>query len=157
METALIVLGAFAVFVGFVGCVAPLIPGPIVGFCGLLCLLATEGHRPSAWVLVTMGALIVAVTVADYVVPALGAKRFNCTRWGTTGCFVGTVAGMFFVPLGLVVGPFLGAFVGELISGRSLRLAVRGGVGALLGFLSGVFIKVVACIALAVCFVLCVV
>lgn len=155
MELALTILGALAIVVAFVGCVVPVIPGPVIGFGGLLCLLATP-HPPSVLMLVAMGLLIAVVTVADYVVPAMGARRFNCTRWGTTGCFVGTLVGVFFFPVGLVAGPFLGAFVGELIAGRPVHAAAQGGVGALLGFLSGVFIKVLACVALAACFVFCV-
>lgn len=155
METAVIIAGALAILIGFVGCVVPMIPGPIVGFVGLLCLLVTKENCPSTLMLVAMGALVAVVTVADYVVPAMGAKRFDCTRWGTTGCFIGTIVGMFFFPVGLVAGPFLGAFLGELIAGRSVSAAIRGGIGALLGFLSSVFIKVLACVGLAVCFVFC--
>ena len=154
MSIALTILGALALLVGFIGCVVPLIPGPFVGFCGLLCLLLTP-RPPSTAMLVVMGVLVAVVTVVDYVVPAMGAKRFDCTRWGTTGCFIGTIVGMFFFPVGLVAGPFLGAFLGELIAGRSVSAAIRGGIGALLGFLSGVFIKVLACVGLAVCFVFC--
>ena len=155
MSLALTILGALALLVGFIGCVVPLIPGPFVGFCGLLCLLLTP-RPPSTAMLVVMGVLVAVVTVVDYVVPAMGAKKFHCTRWGTTGCFIGTIVGMFFLPLGLVLGPFLGAFVGELVAGRTADAAARGGFGALLGFLSGVFIKFLVCVCMAAYFVMCV-
>lgn len=149
---AMVAVGVALLMLGFVGCVVPVLPGPILGYCALLALMPTS-HCPSTTMLVVMGLAVVVVTVADYVVPLLGAKTFQCTRWGTVGCFVGTIAGMAFFPVGLVLGPFLGAFLGELIAGRSSAAAARGGVGALLGFLAGVFMKIVVCLALAAAFV----
>ena len=152
MTLAWTIAGIVLLALGFVGCVVPVLPGPILGYCGLLALVPTE-RCPSTAVLVTMGVVVAVVTVADYLVPALGAKKFDCSRWGTWGCFVGTLVGLFFVPLGLLLGPFLGALVGELIAGKAVSAAVRGGFGALLGFLSGVFLKIACCVVLAFAFV----
>ena len=147
MTIALSILAGLLLLIGFVGCVVPILPGPIIGYCGLLALIPTE-KCPSTPVLVTMGLLVAAVTIADYVVPAIGAKKFNCSRWGTVGCFVGTIVGLFFVPVGILLGPFLGAFLGELIAMKPIGAALKGGLGAFLGFLSGVFLKILACVAM---------
>ena len=148
MTIALSILAGLLLLIGFVGCVVPVLPGPIIGYCGLLALIPTE-KCPSTPVLVTMGLLVAAVTIADYVVPAIGAKKFNCSRWGTVGCFVGTIVGLFFVPIGILLGPFLGAFLGELIAMKPIGAALKGGAGAFLGFLSGVFLKILACAAMS--------
>ena len=153
MTIALSILAGLLLLIGFVGCVVPVLPGPIIGYCGLLALIPTE-KCPSTLVLVTMGLVVAAVTIADYVVPAIGAKKFNCSRWGTFGCFVGTIVGLFFVPIGILVGPFLGAFLGELIAMKSIATALKGGFGAFLGFLSGVFLKILACIAMTFIYVM---
>ena len=153
MTIALSILAGLLLLIGFVGCVVPVLPGPIIGYCGLLALIPTE-RCPSTLVLVTMGLVIAAVTVADYVVPAIGAKKFNCSRWGTIGCFVGTIVGLFFVPIGILLGPFLGAFLGELIAMKPIGAALKGGVGAFLGFLSGVFLKILACAAMSTVFIM---
>lgn len=153
MAIALSILAGLLLLVGFVGCVVPVLPGPIIGYCGLLALIPTE-KCPLTPVLVTMGLVVAAVTVADYVVPAIGAKKFNCSRWGTFGCFVGTIVGLFFVPFGILLGPFLGAFCGELIARKPFGAALKGGFGAFLGFLSGVFLKLLACAAMTAVFVL---
>ena len=58
------------------------------------------------------------------------------------------LAGLFFVPVGILLGPFLGAFLGELIARKPVGAALKGGFGAFLGFLSGVFLKILACIAM---------
>ena len=153
MMIALLIFAGLLLLIGFVGCVVPVLPGPIIGYCGLLALIPTE-KSPSALVLVTMGLVVAAVTVADYVVPAIGAKKFNCSRWGTVGCFVGTIVGLFFVPIGILVGPFLGAFLGELIAMKPIGAALKGGLGAFLGFLSGLFLKILACVAMTFVYVM---
>ena len=153
MTIALSILAGILLLIGFVGCVVPVLPGPVIAYCGLLTLILTE-KCPSTLVLVTMGLVVAAVTVADYIVPAIGAKKFNCSRWGTVGCFAGTIIGFFFVPIGILLGPFLGAFLGELIARKPVGAALKGGLGAFLGFLSGVFLNLLACVAMAVVFVL---
>ncbi len=49
----------------------------------------------------------------------------------------------FFPPIGLIVGPFVGAFVGELIAGKDKNVAFRSGLGSFLGFVAGTMMKLV--------------
>lgn len=154
MSITLAIVGGVLVVCGVVACVVPVLPGPIVSFCGLLCLIPTS-HTPSVATLIAFGVVTVIATALDYIVPALGAKKFQCSKWGTWGCVVGTIVGVFFFPIGLLLGPFLGAFLGELIAGRKPLQAAKGGFGAFLGFLSGVFIKLVACVAMLAYFIHC--
>ena len=149
-----LIIGGVLGTVGLMGCIIPVIPGPIVTYCGLLCLIPTM-HSPSVGTLSIYGGVTILVTALDYVVPALGAKRFNCSKFGTWGCVIGTLIGVFFFPVGLLLGPFCGAFVGELIARKPVRAAAFGGLGAFLGFLSGVCIKVVACVIMLVCYIRC--
>lgn len=154
MGGVLLVLSGVLVACGAVACVIPVLPGPIVSFCGLLCLIPTM-RSPSATTLAVFGIVTAVATALDYVVPMLGARRLQCSKWGTWGCVVGTFAGTFFFPVGLLLGPFLGAFLGELIAGRKALQAAKGGWGALLGFLAGAVVKLAACVAMIVCFVRC--
>ena len=138
------VLGAACLLAGYVGCVVPVVPGILCSYCALLALLPTS-HAPSATKLVAGAAIAVVAVVLDCFVPALGAKKFKCSGWGVFGCMVGTVVGVFFAPLGIVVGPFAGAVAGELVAGKAAHEAIRGGFGALLGFLFGVVLKLSVC------------
>lgn len=151
MEYVWLTVGWVLVVAGIVGCVVPVLPGPVLSLCAILCLLPTA-HAPAAGTLALLGALTAVATVLDYVVPAFGAKKFKCSRLGVTGCFVGTVVGLFFFPLGLLLGPFLGAVAGELLAGKSAGKSIYGGVGAFLGFLAGVFLKLAACSLMAIWF-----
>ena len=154
MTIVYLILSGLFLIAGVIGCFVPVIPGPVVAYCGLLCL-APLSHSPSVVTLSLFGVLTLIVMVLDYVIPAIGAKRFNCSRFGTWGCFIGTLIGVLFFPFGLLLGPFSGAFVGELIAHKPVREAVLGGIGAFLGFLSGVCIKVVACILMLVYYIRC--
>jgi uncharacterized protein YqgC (DUF456 family) len=151
MTLLFVSLGFVLMALGFLGCVAPVLPGPVLCYAAVLCLVPTD-TAPSVPVLVTGGLLTAAVTLADSLVPVLGAKLFACSRRGLWGCALGTFAGLFFFPVGLLAGPFLGAFLGELAAGKTAAAALKGGVGALLGFLAGTLLKLVLCLALAVVF-----
>lgn len=152
IDWTLVTLSVVLLVAAFVGCVVPCVPGPLLGWCALLAIAFSRFAIPIAWLVVACVAMIV-VTVLDYVVPVYGAKKFNCSRWGILGCTVGTIVGMFFLPLGILVGPFTGAALGELIAGRTMGSALKGGFGAFLGFLSGVFLKLCAVCAFTGLFV----
>ena len=146
MSAALLSVAIVLMLVGLVGCVIPIVPGPLLAYCGLLCMIPTS-KAPSFLAIVVFGLAALVVTVLDYVVPALGAKRFKCSKYGTWGCAIGTFVGIFFFPLGILLGPFCGAVVGELLARKRAAEAIWGGFGAFLGFLSGVLMKIVFCAA----------
>lgn len=134
---------------GIAGCFIPAIPGPLLSYCGVLCLLAV-GDPPSMTMLIALGSATAIVSILDYAIPVMGAKYFKCSKAGAFGAAVGTFAGLFFLPYGLILGPFLGAFVVELAVKKSAEKAAMGGVGALLGFLAGTLVKTVFCVAMLV-------
>lgn len=136
---------------GLLGCVIPVIPGPALSYAAMLLLLPTR-FAPSVGECAAYGVACAVVLLLDYVVPAMGAKKFDCSRWGVAGCMIGTVVGMFFGFLGLILGPFLGAMSGEIMAGKNFSSSLKGGFGAFLGFVSGVLIKVTYC---AVCAAWC--
>ena len=154
MELFFILLGAGLLVLGMLGFFIPILPGPLLAFCGLLCLWPTTKCPPGT-MLAVFGLITLITTILDYIVPAIGAKKFQCSRAGIWGCTLGTIIGVFFLPLGLILGPFLGALSGELLAGRTTRQAIRSGFGALLGFLCGVAFKFAACIAMTLYYVHC--
>ena len=128
----------------FVGCVVPVLPGPLLAFGGLLVLMPSR-FAPSTPTYIWFGVACAVVLVLDYVVPAFGAKKFNCSKWGVFGCIAVTLIGIFFAPWGILVGPFTGAVVGELIAGKKCSSSLKGGFGAFLGFIFGVALKLAYC------------
>jgi len=154
MEIVWVVLGTILVVTGIIGCILPVIPGPPIAWLALLLLQLTAGGEPpfGTGTLSLWAALVVLVTLLDYVVPVWGTKRFGGTKYGTWGSTIGLIAGLFFAPPGLLVGPFAGAVVGELIGGSDIRKALKAGFGAFIGFLTGVLLKLVVSVWIGVLF-----
>ena len=84
---------------------------------------------------------VVIITVLDYVIPTMGTKKFGGSKYGVWGSTIGMVLGLFVPPLGIIFGPAVGAFVGEMIYQKNTRLAYRAAVGSFLGFLAGTALK----------------
>ncbi|MGH8152131.1 MAG: DUF456 family protein, partial [Rhodanobacteraceae bacterium] len=54
---------------------------------------------------------------------------------------IGTIVGLFFGIPGLLLGPFIGAVTGQLLSGSPIERAARVGFGTWIGLLIGTAIK----------------
>lgn len=145
LDILLIVLGILCLLGGLAGCLLPVLPGPPLAYAGVLLLHLTERVQYSAAQLLVWLGIVVVVQVLDYVVPVLGSKYSGGSKWGNRGCLVGTVVGLFFMPWGIIVGPFLGAFIGELLDGRETMQALKSGFGSLVGFLVGTVLKCAVC------------
>lgn len=139
-----LVLGILLMIFGIIGCLVPVLPGPPLSFLGLISLQITRfGDFPRA-TLVTLGAIAVAVTILDYFVPIWGTKKFGGSKYGIRGATVGLIIGIFLGPIGIVVGTLIGAFIGEMIFKDDINYAVKAGFGSLIGFLTGIGLKLAA-------------
>jgi len=144
VEFLLIVLAALLLLIGLIGCILPVIPGPPISFVGLLVLEATEKVDFSNNLLLLMFALATIVTVLDYIIPVWGTKKFGGTRAGVIGSTLGLIFGLiFFPPIGIIIGPFAGAIIGEMIQKDDFNNALKSGIGSFIGFLLGTGMKLV--------------
>jgi uncharacterized protein YqgC (DUF456 family) len=149
MDITLAILGAALVLVGFMGSILPIIPGPPISWAGLLLLKWTDfvddhgaAYENALWILLFF---VILVTILDYVVPILGTKKYGGSKRGVWGATIGVVVGLFFGPLGIIIGPFLGAYIGEISTGKKDKDALRAAWGSFLGFLLGVGLKLMVC------------
>jgi uncharacterized protein YqgC (DUF456 family) len=140
----LLILGIILLILGIIGCLVPVLPGPPFSFLGLILLHLTRFGHFSYTTLIIFGIVAVVVTVLDYVVPVWGTKRFGGSKYGTRGATVGLVIGLFLGPLGIILGPLIGAFIGEMIFKDDIGYAFKAGFGSLLGFLTGIGLKLAA-------------
>src|SRR5690606_12261685 len=107
------------------------------------------------WVTLTvLGVLTALALLVDLLASLLGAKRVGASGWALFGAAVGTIVGMFFGIPGLILGPFVGAVLGELIAGSTLRRSTVVGVGAWLGFVFGTLAKIALCFTMLGVFLL---
>ncbi|MBK7628274.1 MAG: DUF456 domain-containing protein [Bacteroidales bacterium] len=140
----LLIFGILLMILGIIGCLVPVLPGPPISFIGLLLLHFSRFGDFSNTALIILGAVTVIVTILDYVVPVWGTKKFGGSKYGTRGATVGLIIGLFLGPLGMIIGPLIGAFVGEMIFKDDINYAMKAGFGSLLGFLTGIGLKLAA-------------
>ena len=144
LDLALYVLAALLMLGGLAGSVLPVLPGIPMVFGGIWLAAAVDGyHRLGLWWLLIIGALGALGITVDFVAGALGAKRVGASRRALWGATIGTVVGMFFGIPGILLGPFIGAIVGELASGNSVLRSAHVGIGTWLGLLFGTLLKLV--------------
>ncbi len=150
MESILLIVGVVCLIGGLAGSVLPL-PGPPLSFLGLILLNLSHLVALSQTVLYSFAFITIVVTALDYYVPIWGIKKFGGTSYGVWGSTIGVVIGFFFIPaLGVFLGAFVGAFIGELLGGMSNPKALKAAFGSFLGFLSGIFMKLVVCLAMII-------
>ena len=143
MEILLIIIGVVCLIVGLAGCILPMLPGPPVAYAALILLHLTSEAEFSAFQLTVWLILVILSQLLDYVIPMLGSKYTGGSQWGARGCLLGTIIGLFFMPWGIIMGPFLGAVIGEMLGGRDLDHALKAGFGSLIGFLFGTLAKLI--------------
>ena len=157
MTTEQIIGLALTLLVMCIGCLGSVLPGipstPLV-------LIAAIGHKlyfrenGAGWIVITLLVLTTALTfVMDYLTTIYGAKQFGATKKGMAGAIVGGIVGLFFNLPGILLGPFIGAVIFEMIGGREWKPATKAGAGATLGLLAGAIGKIFCCIAMMVLFV----
>jgi uncharacterized protein YqgC (DUF456 family) len=145
MDYFLIGLGILLLIAGIMGCVLPALPGPPLSYLGLLALHFTEKYQFSLRFLIIWAVVVVVVSLVDYLVPVWGAKKFGASKRGIWGSIIGLLLGFFiFPPFGIIVGPFAGAVIGELTSGKKSGDAMYAGFGSFAGFMTGVLLKLIA-------------
>lgn len=131
--------------VGLAGIVLPVLPGIMLIFAGTLLFALVDGFQSISGGLILFFAILsLLVTGLEYAAGLIGAKRYEASRWGLIGAVLGLIVGLFFGPLGLILGPLAGAIALELIAGRTGKEALRAGWGTFVGFLGGVIIKLAA-------------
>jgi uncharacterized protein len=153
MDYFLLALAIVLMIAGIAGCLLPVLPGPPLSYLGLVVLHFTRFADISKNLFIILAIVAVVVTVIDYVVPIWGTRRFGGSKYGMRGATVGLIIGLFLGPLGIIIGPFIGAVVGELIFKDDIKYAVRAGFGSLLGFLTGVGLKLAASLLITFYFV----
>lgn len=149
-DTILITAGAVCMVTGVIGCFLPALPGPPLGYAALLLLHVTSRYDFTPRFLIILGILTVITSLLDYVIPVIGAKKFNASKYGIWGSIIGLLVGIFiFPPFGIILGPVIGAFIGELMAGKRSGHAVKAAFGAFIGFVAGTGLKLILCLVMA--------
>ena len=141
------ILAIIAALAGIVGCLLPAIPGPPLSYVSilLLYLFNNQDYEITGKFLIIWIVLVAAVTILDYVAQPYFTKITGGSKLAVRCSIAGLIAGMiFFPPVGIIIGPFIGAFVAEfIINKKPLKNSLAAAGGAFLGFVLGTGLKLV--------------
>jgi len=155
LQVVLYLIAGALILIGLIGVVLPALPGLPLMFAGMLVAAwADHFQRVPIWVIVILGLMSLAALLIDFLATSLGAKRYGAGKLAIVGAMLGTLAGLFFGIPGLLVGPFVGAMIGELMHGKQLAQASKVGMATWLGLIFGTGLKVAVAIAMLAIFVL---
>ena len=144
METLLITGAIICAIIGLAGSILPALPGAPLSFAGLVLLCFCDGADISSTSIWVSAIFLAIVSVLDYVAPIWLTNISGGSKQATRGSIIGLVAGLFvFPPWGLIFGPFVGAFIGELMAHTTKEQAFKVAIMSFLGFLLTTGIKII--------------
>ncbi len=152
MEITIITIGIILLIAGFIGCLVPIIPGVPLAWLSLLLLFFIDSSVTIPTLIIT-ALIAIAITALDNIAPVWLTKKKGGTKAGLIGSTIGIFAGIFFAPIGIIVCPLIGAFIGELIHDRKdAKKAFSSAWASFLGFLLGTGLKMIVCAVFAFIF-----
>lgn len=154
-EIGIPIISGLLILAGIAGAIIPLLPGPPLALAGLIVYgLFTDFQNVSGIAIIIFTVLTILTIIVDVFAPALGAKGYKSTKYGTWGVLLGAIFGLFlFGPLGAFAGPFIGGFIGEYLAMPNTERALKTTWGVFVGVLIGASFKFMVSIAMAVYFV----
>ncbi|RAJ18150.1 DUF456 domain-containing protein [Olleya aquimaris] len=147
MDIFLTILGLIFMVLGLAGSLLPVLPGPPLSWIGLLLLYMTDAVPNNTLFLIFTLIIALLIFGLDYIIPAIGAKRYGGSKAGMIGTTIGLIVGLLLpIPGGVIIGPFVGAFIGEKSNKVNSDKALRAAFGSFLGFLTGTLLKFIVAI-----------
>ncbi|PID67816.1 MAG: hypothetical protein CR968_04785 [Flavobacteriia bacterium] len=156
MDIALLIMGFILMLIGIVGSFLPVLPGPPLSWVGLLLIYLTKPVQLDYRFLGITLFIAIVVTLMDYIIPAIGTKKFGGTKYGMWGTTIGLLIGLVVpIPLGFIIGAFVGAYVGEMFyDSNDNKRALKAAFGSFMGFLSSTFLKFAVSVWFLVLFIM---
>lgn len=154
LNTVALIISIILFIIGIMGTILPALPGAALVFAGMLLYgFMTQFETLDLYFYIIQGLLLLFTFLADFLVTVASTKKFGGSKKAQWGAALGTILGVIiFGPLGIILGPFLGATIAELISGIELKKAIYTGLGSVLGALGGTVSKIIIEIVMIIYF-----
>jgi uncharacterized protein YqgC (DUF456 family) len=143
MDIFLVVLAGVLLLLGLIGCIVPMLPGTPLCYLGIILLHFSSYAEFSLHFFIKWGVVIIFVQGLDYFIPIWGARKFGGSKKGVWGSMIGMIVGLFLGPFGILLGAVGGAFIGELLAGKTSNRAIIAAFGSFLGFILGTISQLV--------------
>lgn len=146
MELLGLIIAVFLFVVGFIGTILPILPGVILIFSGMVVYgILTNFHELNIYFFLMQGVAMILVFFIDLIATSVGINKFDGSKQAAVGGAFGIIIGLIILgPIGIAIGPFMGAVGVELISGKNMDQAIKSGFGSLIGILGGTILKLFA-------------
>ena len=143
MDILCLLIGLILMLVGIVGSILPVIPGTPISWLGLIVLYLAPSMEFDWTFIIITGIVGIGIYIMDYIIPAIGTKKFGGSKAGAWGTTIGLIIGILApIPFGILIGPFVGALVGELAFNKTEGpQAFKAAIGSFFGFLASTFLK----------------
>lgn len=145
MDIFLIILAGIFIVISIIGSIVPGLPGPPIGMIGVILLHITDKVDISLTTLIVCAVLTILVSILDYYLPIYSTKKIGGSKYAVRGSIIGMVVGFLFTPIGVILGTFLGAVIGELLNGSDMVNSLKIGSVTFLGTILGLGIKLMLC------------
>lgn len=154
MEKIALAISIILFIIGMIGTLLPILPGAALVYIGMLVYgLMTKFETLSLYFFILQALVLIVTFLVDYISTAASTKRFGGSKQAAFGAVIGTIFGLVILgPLGIILGPFLGASAAELLRGIDMKQAIRSGFGSIVGVLGGTIFKLFAEILMIVYF-----
>ncbi len=159
----LALLAYLLIFVGLIGSVLPLVPGPIFIWLGALLWAANDGFQAIGWpTLLFLGLLTILAWSSDLLLTTVFSRRNGASWKAVLGAILGGFAGGIFfggwIPIvGTLVATILGAIAGmvaiEALDKRDLRVALQATRGYMVGVLASSALEAALAVMMILIFV----
>lgn len=149
-DILLTILSAILIACGLIGIFLPLLPGVPMVWLGLVLYAFITGFKEITilTLLIFLGLTLITILI-DFIAPIIGAKTYKASMYGLVGAFSGLILGLsIFGPLGIILGPLLGGFLGEILAGKESRIAAKTALGAFVGFATSALIKLIVALTM---------
>lgn len=142
MDLLLIIIGFCFIILGFIAPFVPIIPGAIASWIGIFFIYLTNNTNISKIFILLWLLIAISITILDYILPIISTKKVGGTKFGTKGFIIGMLLGVFFTPIGMLFGGFLGVFIGELIDDdNNIKKAIKTTFTSFIAFVFGTGMK----------------
>ncbi len=144
MDLIIVFVAGLFMILGVLGSFLPVLPGIPLSWLGLL-IFHFSGAIPMNYTFLGITLLVTIIIFAlQYAIPALGTKYLGGSRYGMIGATIGLVAGIFIpIPFAILIAPFVGAYIGEILNKADSRKALRAASGSFIGLLASTFMELV--------------
>ncbi len=152
MDIVFFIVWIILCIIAIIGSILPWLPWPQLWYIAILLAQFFMNKPFSRWFIITRWIIMIILIIVDYYLPILWTKKFWWSKWWNWWCIIWIITWMFIWPIGLILWPFAWALIWEYLDKNNIQKSIKPAFWAFLGFLSGIWLKLIVSIILLIYF-----